>query len=176
MEDSGLWWVTVEESGTPVQHEGTAVARTRAADAPDLFGGEWDRLIDDKGRIVVPSEHRPELAAGARVRPWLGPCLALFPLAYLKLIAADLRASAREGLADRSAHRALWSGAELATPDAQGRIHLPEAMRAAVGVTDAVRLVGAGPYIELWPLDAWQSVRGSGEAVLMDHVKTGLGL
>lgn len=159
-----------------MQHEGTAVAATFSAGAPDLFGGEWDRTIDDKGRIVVPSEHRPHLAAGARVRVWAGPCIALFPLDYLKLISADLRARARDGVAARRVHDTLWVRAVEATPDAQGRIHLPEAMRAEVGVTSEVHLVGVGTHIEMWPPERWDDVRADGEALLMDHVNTGLGI
>ena len=44
-----------------------------------MFTGEYRHSVDDKGRIAVPAQFRPQLEGGAFVSRWIDACLAIFP-------------------------------------------------------------------------------------------------
>ena len=56
----------------------------------------------------------------------------------------------------RDIQRFLFSAAEEAVPDKQGRILLGPALRAHAGLEKEVTVIGVGSYAEIWNTAAWQ--------------------
>jgi MraZ protein len=64
----------------------------------------------------------------------------------------------------RAFRRRVFSGAADLTPDRQGRILLPQYLRDFAGIDGEVVIAGMFDYLEIWSVEAWQSVRQSIEA------------
>ncbi len=124
-----------------------------------MFLGEYNHIIDSKGRLTIPARFRPELAQGVVVTRWLDRCLAIFPLSeWLKLAQAmnELPLTDRRA---RDLRRFVFSGAAEAVPDRQGRVLLPPFLREYAGLGDEATVVGMNTHIEIWNPQAWQGVR-----------------
>lgn len=124
-----------------------------------MFLGEYTHTIDDKGRITIPAKFRGELAAGLVVARGFDRNLMAFPRDEWVALAAKI---AERPLSDekvRDFRRRVFSGADDATPDRQGRIIIPHHLREFAGLDGEVVIAGNLNYIELWNAEAWQSVR-----------------
>jgi MraZ protein len=58
----------------------------------------------------------------------------------------------------REFKRAFGSTAAEVTPDGQGRIRIPDSLRAYAGIEKDVTIVGAVDAIELWSAPAYQAL------------------
>lgn len=123
---------------------------------PALLCGEHRNGIDAKGRVVMPAPYRQAFAAGGFLTPWQGRCLAAMPRAefraYVDHITRQLALSHEE--APGEVLRELWRSSVELKLDIQGRLSLPEALRAVAGIGDEVVFVGNDRRVELWPADA----------------------
>lgn len=130
-----------------------------AVDAPTApsFCWEYRNGIDAKGRVVMPASYRQAFAsAGGFLTVWQGRCLAAMPAeefrGYVDHLTRQLAHSHEE--APGEVLRELWRSSVELKLDLQGRLSLPEALRAAAGIANEVRFVGNGRRVELWPADA----------------------
>ena len=104
--------------------------------------------IDPKGRIIVPAKFREALGSTVfAIRSADGRCIRIYPeLQFLrmldKLCKSDVRMTALR--------RKISGSAEQLKVDSQGRMLVPEEMRAAVGIGDKVHMVGMIEWLELW--------------------------
>ena len=159
-----------------MQEAGTATAPSFVApDEPFEFSGDFERTIDEKGRVVIPPSFRPAFADGGFLRTWPGPCLALWTPDGFRKIADTLRDRRREKLGNPNARRALYAGAPRVAPDGQGRLFLPEKLRVSVGIENEIVVVGSGEYVELWAPSHWEPIYDDGEVALFDEIQTELG-
>lgn len=116
--------------------------------------GEYDYAIDEKGRLNFPAKFREEMGGTFIVTRWLEECLIAFPKSKWEEVFSALMAS---GLAaGRVARRFLLSGAVEVTPDKQGRILIPQALRDHAGLVKEVSILGSDPYVEIWDTEAWR--------------------
>lgn len=124
-----------------------------------MFLGEFTHTIDDKGRLTIPAKFRGLLAAGLVVTRGFDQNLMVFPLDEWQRLAQRIseRPLSDEGV--RAFRRRVFSGAIDLTPDRQGRILVPPYLREFAGIDGDVVIAGMFNYLELWGLEAWQSVR-----------------
>jgi MraZ protein len=121
----------------------------------DLFVSNFTLRLDAKGRVSIPASYRNVLKHdgfdGLYVYPSLGPP------------ALDAGGNALLGeikqLVDRypsfSDERdyfeaALYGTSETLKVDGEGRVNLSDALKAHIGVTDAVTFVGLGHKFQIW--------------------------
>lgn len=126
-----------------------------------MFLGEYTHTIDDKGRITIPAKFRGLLATGLVVTRGFDQNLMLFPLDGWQELAQRI---AERPLADESVRafrRRVFSGAVDLTPDRQGRILLPQYLRDFAAIDGEVVIAGMFNYLEIWGVEAWQTVRES---------------
>jgi MraZ protein len=138
--------------------------------------GNYELTVDDKNRILVPSEVRkkldPErdgeaffLVTGRDGRLWLYP-----ERHYEQLVSRDpteLTPSEDTLAFDRMmlglASRVEW--------DKQGRVLLPDKALRRAGIGKEVTLVGARDHLELWSRSDWESYAQQLEARRPDVVE-----
>lgn len=128
-----------------------------------MFLGEHTHTIDDKGRLTIPAKFRGELAAGLVVTRGLDQSLMVYTLSGWEALAEQI---ARQPLSNqdvREFRRRLFSGAVDLEPDRQGRILLPAYLREFAGIDGEVVIAGMYNYLEIWSIEAWQTVRESAE-------------
>ena len=134
-----------------------------------LLTGEYQHVIDDKGRVLVSNKLRNQVDVdehGGNFYLVLGAngILCLYPEKYfeqLALSAAPPGTAPDEAVVFERISFALASKVEL---DNQGRLLLNEKLRKRAGLKDDVTLVGVRDHIELWNTQDW-------EQYVADHMK-----
>ncbi len=144
--------VETTDVGAPAAAPTVAVAPTVT---PPRFSFAYRNGIDAKGRVVLPAPYRPHFAEGGKATVWRGPSLAAMTYADFDAYVAGVAASlAAGGEPDPGAILdVLWEHTIDVRPDIQGRISLPDSLRALAGLGSEVQFVGCGDRVEMRPVD-----------------------
>ena len=113
--------------------------------------GSYLYQVDEKGRVTLPAAFRRDSEAQSFVLIQAQPdALTLYPQDTWAEVQERLRALTRS--APRSRHRmlGLTANAVVIVPDKQGRILIPDRLRASAGIRDEAQVVGAIDKIEIW--------------------------
>ena len=130
-----------------------------------MFLGQHLHTLDAKGRIILPARFREQLSF-ACITSQIDGCLAVWPGAEFEARAARVGEKFEGDLADRDTARVFFSGAEMATPDSQGRIAIPAHLRTFAGLDKEVVVTGAFDHVEIWDAAAWEVRKRAGEQAL----------
>jgi MraZ protein len=133
-----------------------------------LLTGEYQHVVDDKGRVLVSNKLRNQIDAeahGANFYLVLGAngILCLYPERYFEQLVLSVAPGATapdEAVAFERISFAMSSKVEL---DNQGRLLLNEKLRKRAGLKEEITLVGVRDHIELWNTQDW-------EQYLCDHM------
>lgn len=139
-----------------------------------MFVGTFEHSLDDKGRVVLPSTFRAQLAERG-ILSQLDRCLGLWTEAEFKDVADRLRDKIRSGEAPQEALRAFAANAHEVRPDSQGRITVPQRLRDFAGLTREAVVIGAIDRVEIWDAARWTDLADRADDSLIDAV-TVLGL
>jgi MraZ protein len=139
-----------------------------------VFVGTFEHSLDDKGRIVLPAPFRQHLAERGVLSQY-DQCLGLWTKEGFDDVAARLTDKVRGGEVSQMALRAFSANAHEVRPDSQGRIVIPERLRAFAGLEREVVVIGALDRIELWDSGRWQGVQSESDQLLTDAI-TNLGI
>ncbi len=129
-----------------------------------MFLGRFNHTLDDKGRLAIPARFRSDLGAGLVITRGTDRCLTVYPLSTFEALAAKLDALPLGDANARNLRRAAFAAAEPAELDKQGRIILPERLRAYASLAGNVAIVGMNTFLELWDLSTWETLEGEVEA------------
>ena len=121
-----------------------------------MFLGEFEHIIDDKGRITIPAKFRGRLAAGLVITKGIDPCLWLYPIDNWGDLAAKISALPRTDAKAREFRRQVFGGAADSVPDKQGRVNLPPYLRQYANIDNQAVIVGLHDYCEIWNPDQWR--------------------
>lgn len=122
------------------------------------FHGIHDHSLDAKNRLTVPSRARALLAGGVAVSKGFESCLQVWPAGeHTQLVSQAMAGLNPFGPEARDLNRFFFSNTTQIELDSAGRIAIsPEQARHA-GITKAVKVVGAGPCLELWDEATWDA-------------------
>lgn len=123
-----------------------------------MFLGEHQHTIDPKGRVVLPSRFRAELAKGCFITKGLDRCLFVFTPEQWDLEAERFRSLPRTDRQLRNYARVFFAGAIDQKLDKQGRIQIPTGLREYAGLDKDLTVVGVAERIEIWNADTWREV------------------
>jgi MraZ protein len=143
----------------------------------DRFVSTFTNKIDSKGRVSVPAPFRAILerdgyAGGIYCYPSLdAPALDAGGQSLAQNIDGLL-----DGLPDYSNERdelsvALYGDVQILSLDQDGRIVLPEALRAHAGLATLVTFVGLGQKFQMWEPARFQERRARAREKVQDHRK-----
>jgi len=122
-----------------------------------VFTGEYRHAVDVKGRIAVPARFRAQLDGGAVVARWLDTCLAIFPMAAWEELSAKVGSLPVTDPNARLLQRQLFSGAFETELDRQGRVLVPQGLRAFAGLEDEAMVLGSRDHAEIWAPARWDT-------------------
>lgn len=128
-----------------------------------MFIGEYRHSLDDKGRLAVPVKFRASLKSGAIVTRGLDGCLYVYTAAEWKKLADKLAALPMSKSDARAFARLMLAGAMDVSVDKQGRVMLPEYLRAYAGLSKNVVVAGLYNHLELWDEKAWEAYKAKTE-------------
>lgn len=145
-----------------------------------MFYGESSHALDGKFRVTVPKRFQDEFARDASgtlccfLTRGQDRCLYLFSESGFERALAGLDIAAFNGENQRAAQRVFFANTARIELDAQGRVLVPEKLRAHLGTDKDVVIVGVGDHAELWAKDVWERYHAQHEPIL-DSVDQVLG-
>ncbi len=134
----------------------------------NVFLGEYQHSLDEKGRVVMPSKFRDALKAGCVVTKGQERCLFVFPGDRWDAEVERVMALPRTNRRNRNYARSFFAGASDQKPDKQGRIALPPSLRDYAGLGKDVTVVGVADRVEIWDAQAWQQLSAEADATYAD--------
>jgi MraZ protein len=115
------------------------------------FLGSYTFQLDGKGRVSLPAAFRREAPDQRFVLVQAyAPALALYPEREWALVEERLRELLKHQPESRYFVLSVMANALEVSPDAQGRILIPQRLQEAAGLDGQVLLVGAIDKIEIW--------------------------
>lgn len=120
-----------------------------------MFLGEFEYRVDEKGRASIPPKFRVELKDGVVLTLGVEKCITAYPMAEWKNLAKTVTTSSVAPNKIRRLHRALFATAFSTKMDNQGRIILPQSLRAHAEIEDELVIIGANNYFEFWNKEQW---------------------
>ena len=120
-----------------------------------MFTGEQTQKMDVKGRTVIPSKIRDNLAEKLVVTRGIDRCLFAYPESAWTALQEKLSSLPFTDKKVRSFNRFFLGGAETLDADKQGRVLVPASLRAYASLDKEVVWVGVGNRIEIWDIDKW---------------------
>lgn len=119
------------------------------------FLGTFTPRLDDKGRLFLPARFRAALAAGLVVTTGQEGCLYVFPTAEFHRISALMQSAPGSSRQVRDFVRVFRASAHPDTPDKQGRVTVPAALRTYAHLDKECTVIGNGNRLEVWDSGAW---------------------
>lgn len=119
-----------------------------------MLNGTYRHNIDAKGRMAVPAKFRVDLGDRFYVTRGVSGCLFVFSLEEWERFNNAIKTSLqfRESLKLSRHFNALAIEAE---PDSQGRIVIPQELRAIAGLDHQAVIIGASNRAEIWNPESW---------------------
>jgi len=121
-----------------------------------MFMGEYQHVLDAKGRMFIPAKLREELGEKFIVTIGLDRCLFVFPAETFNIYKEKLDAISLANKDARNFTRFFFAGAGECELDKQGRIMLPQKLRTYANLEKDVTVVGVSGRIELWNTEDWE--------------------
>jgi len=128
-----------------------------------MFIGEYNHNLDDKGRLAIPAKFRAILKKGAVVTKGLDNCLFLYSKEQFETIAKKFSSLPIGSAKARAFSRHMLAGAMDVEFDNQGRITLPEYLRAFSGLKKKIIVAGLYNHLEIWDEVTWNKYKGESE-------------
>jgi MraZ protein len=122
-----------------------------------MFLGQFQHNLDDKGRLMVPARYRDLLAAGAFITQGFDKCLMVMTDAYFAQVYERINAMNLADPTARMLRRLILSNAYPVEVDKVGRILVPQNLREFLGITSGeLTVAGQGDYFEVWTPAEWK--------------------
>ncbi|HPW76736.1 MAG: cell division protein MraZ [Candidatus Omnitrophica bacterium ADurb.Bin292] len=124
-----------------------------------MFYGEYEHVIDNKGRVMIPAKFR-EIFRERYVEKFfltrgLDQCLFVFTEEQWKAEEKKFREMPYIKAESRTFNRLLFSSACEVVCDKQGRILIPDYLKNYAEVRVDVIIVGVSNRIEIWAKEKW---------------------
>jgi MraZ protein len=123
-----------------------------------FFQGEFQHMLDAKGRLAIPARFRDRMKAGAMLVRGVETCLYLYPMETWEEKARALEHLNLTDVQRRMIERRFFSRATECELDAQGRIIVPVEFRRYASLAGETMVVGARDRVEIWQRAAWEAM------------------
>jgi MraZ protein len=121
-----------------------------------MFLGTYTPRLDDKGRLALPARFRGDLEGGLVITKGQERCLYGFPITEFTRLTELLRVAPMTDRRVRTYSRVFFASASNEALDSQGRITVPQQLRAYAGLEKECVVIGANSRVEIWDATAWQ--------------------
>jgi MraZ protein len=151
-------WEEVVRSGKQMQVDaGCAGVHQLKGIIAQMFLGQYQHNLDDKGRLMIPARYRDLLAAGAYITQGFDRCLMVMTDAYFQDVYARINSMNMADPVARMLRRLILSNAYPVDVDKVGRILVPQNLREFLGIASGELVVaGQGEYFEVWTPAEWK--------------------
>ncbi len=116
--------------------------------------GTHSYQLDPKGRVSLPARFREAFADGAVLTLGQDACLFCFPRAEWDERSREVRTLPLSDTQGRAYARMFFGKAEPVELDSQGRLLIPQRLRAEGGIRREVVVLGVYDRMEIWDREA----------------------
>ncbi|MFY9278811.1 MAG: division/cell wall cluster transcriptional repressor MraZ [Caldicoprobacterales bacterium] len=120
-----------------------------------VFIGEYQHILDPKGRVIMPSKFRDGLGDKFVVTKGLDHCLFVYPQNEWQELERKLRTLPLTSKDARAFTRFFFAGATECELDKQGRILIPANLREYAELTKELVIIGVASRVEIWSKEKW---------------------
>ncbi len=120
-----------------------------------MFIGEYQHILDPKGRVIMPSKFRDDLGEKFVVTKGLDNCLFVYPQMEWQELERKLRTLPLASRDARAFTRFFFSGATECELDKQGRILIPANLREYAKLEKDLVIIGVSSRVEIWSRSLW---------------------
>ena len=117
--------------------------------------GQYQHSIDAKGRVFIPAKLREELGETFYVTMGMDSCLSVYSDASWAKFTEKFESLP---YTKTKAMHPLFANAAKCEPDSQGRILLPQKLRAYAGLDKDVVIIGVSNRAEIWNAERWAAL------------------
>lgn len=122
-----------------------------------MFLGEYRNTLDEKFRLTLPAKFRPQLTSGVVLTAGTDRCILIYSQEAFEVIAEKINALPLTGQDAAEFRRLMFSKANAAEMDKQGRVIVPEKLRTyAEIISPEVVVLGVGKHMEVWSPARWE--------------------
>ncbi len=122
----------------------------------NMFMGEYNHTIDDKGRLTIPAKIREQLGTNFIVTRGLDNCLFIYPKNEWENVISKYRELPNTKDA-RNFMRFFLSGATVNEFDKQGRINIANSLISYANLKKDCVIIGVNERLEVWDKDNWDN-------------------
>ena len=119
--------------------------------------GEYQHIVDTKGRLIIPAKFRDVLGNVFIITRGLDNCLFGYPMDEWRKLEEKLKELPMTKKDARAFVRFFFSGAIDVEFDKQGRIHIPATLLQYAKLEKECVILGVSSRIEIWSKDAWKA-------------------
>lgn len=120
-----------------------------------VFIGEYQHVLDSKGRVIMPSKFREGLGERFVVTKGLDHCLFVYPQNEWQEFERKLRTLPLTSKDARAFTRFFFAGATECELDKQGRILIPANLREYAELVKELVIIGVANRVEIWSKERW---------------------
>ena len=139
-----------------------------------MLTGEYLHTIDAKSRVFVPAKLRESLGETFMLARSVDGCLSLYHADEWNKLCDKL--AALPSSQTKNIKRFLFTFASEVTPDAHGRITLPQGLREYANLTKDAAFLGVGDHAEIWDAERWDAMKSGDDAAEIEMQMKELGL
>ena len=139
-----------------------------------MLTGEYLHTIDVKSRVFVPAKLRESLGETFVLSRGLDGCLSLYHLDEWQKFSEKL--AALPNSQTKNIKRFLVTFASEVTPDAHGRITIPQGLREYAMLSKEAAFLGVGDHAEIWDAERWNTMKSGDDAAMIEEQMKALGL
>ena len=125
--------------------------------------GEYSHIIDAKGRLFIPAKFREELGFSFVLTKGLENTLSIYPNDEWDKFAEKINSLPTKQ--SRTLKRFFVASAQDLSPDAQGRILIPQVLRDYAGLSKNAVVIGMTDHIEIWDEARWNALDLTPESI-----------
>jgi MraZ protein len=125
-----------------------------------MFSGEYEHVMDDKGRVFLPVRFREVLGPAVWVGRGLDGQINVYPKTLWESMTQRVQQAIQAGedsVAIRQTSRFLFTAVECEI-DRQGRIVIPPLLRRYADLDTEVVILGNNDRLEIWNRERWQEI------------------
>lgn len=139
-----------------------------------MFSGAYSHSVDNKGRTVIPSKFRSKLGERFYLTRGMHGCLWVYSEEQWREFQQMLTPKSPLDSAGLKLERFFVGSAVECSPDAQGRIFVPQNLRDHAQIVDDIWVVGLGNKVEIWSNARWNEFNNALTDEVIEELGSGL--
>ncbi len=134
-----------------------------------MFLGTSNHSVDSKGRIVLPAKFREELGDTFYIAQGFGsPCVQVMSAEQFERITKNIMDLPADKA--RALQYAFTATAAEVSPNASGRVMIPQSLRRFADLKDEALVLGMDTRIEIWDKSRYEAYTESNRDLLSEAV------